>query len=132
MPDYPGWFAAIYTNGSHDPVGSVRRSKRLHWTMKEARQEMEGWVCQLGLGKIAWDTVADDVIVASLPSYIAAISNIYLPVGDPPTLNGTDNAILSRPTTRAVSRYRRSDIRSRRGRALDVGDSDEVEPRPRR
>ena|SRR5215467_12986020 len=69
---------------------SVRRSKRLHWTMMEARQEMEGWVCELGLGKISWDTVADDVIVARVPGHIAVMSCIYLPIGDPPTLNATE------------------------------------------
>jgi hypothetical protein len=79
MPDHPGWFAVIYANGCHDLVGSVRRSRRLHWTMTQARQEMEGWVCQLGLGKTSWDTVADDVIVARLPGHVAVISNIYLP-----------------------------------------------------
>jgi hypothetical protein len=84
MSEHPGWFAVIYANGCHNLVGSIRRSKRLHWTMTEAKQELEGWVAQLALGKISWDTVADDVIVARVPGHVIVISNIFLPVGSPP------------------------------------------------
>lgn len=94
MPDQVGWFAVIYASGSHDIVGSVRRSKRLHWTMAEARQEMEDWIVELGLGKIYWDLIADDVIIARLTGHIAVISNIYLPAGDPLDLNDAQYARL--------------------------------------
>jgi len=109
MPDRVGWFAVIYSNGSHDLVGSVRRSKRLHWTMREARHEMEGWVFELRLGKISWDTVEDNVIVARLPRHIAVISNMYLPVDKLPALNGANYTRSSNSATPPIEANRDSE-----------------------
>ena len=36
-----GWTAMIYVADSRDVAGAVRRSQRLHWTLKDGQAEAE-------------------------------------------------------------------------------------------
>lgn len=86
--DRPGWFAVIYADGKHDLVGSIRRSKRLHWTQREARKELEHWADELGIKPVAWDLVDDDVIIGRSPGHVFVVSSIRLP-SEGPTPQGS-------------------------------------------
>jgi hypothetical protein len=59
----------IYVSDSRDVAGAVRRSKRLHWKQEGARQEVEGWVTQVGFDPVRWEIADDETLVGRIPGH---------------------------------------------------------------
>jgi hypothetical protein len=69
----------IYVSDSRDVAGAVRRSKRLHWKQEGARQEVEGWVTQMGFDPVRWEITDDETLVGRIPGHFVVVSSLLLP-----------------------------------------------------
>jgi hypothetical protein len=75
-----GWAALVLVdNGNGHLIGARYRSPRLHWDSLAARQEAESWV-----GKLAWETVDYDTLIARQPGRHVVVASILLPEGAVP------------------------------------------------
>jgi len=62
-----GWTAMIYFADSRDVVGAVRRSQRLHRTLKDGQAGAENWASELG-HEIVWQSVDDLTLIGRIPA----------------------------------------------------------------
>lgn len=75
-----GWTAMIYVADSRDVAGAVRRSQRLHWTLKDGQAEAESWASELG-HEIVWQSVDDLTLIGRMPGHFVVVASILLPKG---------------------------------------------------
>ena len=73
------WCGMIYVSDSRDVAGAVRSSKRLHWKQEAARQEVEGWVTQMGFDPVRWEIADDETLVGRIPGHFVVVSSLLLP-----------------------------------------------------
>lgn len=91
------WAAVLYPSGVADIVGAARRSPRLHWTKRAAREEAQQWIEDLRIGPMTWEAVDGGLLtIGRNRSYIAVIYSILLPRGQAPPRNnpGRDKATM--------------------------------------
>jgi hypothetical protein len=74
-----GW-AAIYFSENRDIVGSVRRSKQLHWTREGALRELGRWLT----GQfIKWQIIQDDMQIGRVETgngpRVVVVTSVLLP-----------------------------------------------------
>ena len=73
------WCAMIYVAESRDVAGAVRRSKRLHWKQEDARREVEGWVAEMGLDPVCWESIDDETLIGRIRGHFVVVSSLLLP-----------------------------------------------------
>jgi hypothetical protein len=89
------WLAILFPARATDVVGAVRSSVRLHWTVRDARDEAERWAEEMRIGPIAWGAVDEQIIVGRTPTHVAVVRGIPLPRGDPPSGSEPETPIAS-------------------------------------
>jgi hypothetical protein len=78
-----GWAATILASGTADVIGAVRRSSRLHWTLRAAQEEAQAWVTEMGYGEIIWGSLDDQMAIGRIPGHAVVVRSILLPLGSP-------------------------------------------------
>ena len=88
------WGAVLFRTTNPEVVEGaiVRRSERLHWNNDAAKEEVLGWMRELGqnrfTGEIEWQS-AEDVTIGRFahdPNHVAVIRSMLLPLGRPPRM----------------------------------------------
>jgi len=78
-----GWAAMILASGVADVIGAVRRSPRLHWTLRAAQEEAQAWATEMGRGEIIWGSPDDQMLIGRIPGHAVVVRSILLPLGRP-------------------------------------------------
>jgi len=78
-----GWAATILASGTADVIGAIRRSSRLHWTQRAAREEAQAWATEMGHGQIIWGNLDDEMLIGRIPGHAVVVRSILLPLGRP-------------------------------------------------
>ena len=81
--DQRGWAAIIFASNVADVIGAIRRSTRLHWTQRAARQEAERWAAEMALGPIAWESLDEQVTMGRTHRNAVVVSSFLLPLDSP-------------------------------------------------
>ena len=53
--------------------------ERLHWKQADDSCELEGWVTQMGLDAVRWETVDDETLIGRIPGHFVVVSSLLLP-----------------------------------------------------
>jgi hypothetical protein len=80
------WAAMLFPSGAiagGAVTGALRGSRRLHWTMREARAEAEQWAAEMSFGPIRWETLDDQMVIGRNHNHTAVLRSILLPEGQP-------------------------------------------------
>jgi hypothetical protein len=79
------WAAMLFPSGigAAEVIGALRGSRRLHWSMREARAEAEKWAAEMKFGPIHWEVVDDEVVIGRNHDHIAVLRSVLLPQGQP-------------------------------------------------
>jgi hypothetical protein len=86
------WGAVLFITTNPEVIEGaiVRRSERLHWTSRAAKEEVLAWSRQLPptnpAGGIEWQS-AEDVTIGRFtndPNHVAVIRSMLLPLDKPP------------------------------------------------
>lgn len=80
--DQRAWTATIFASGIADVIGAVRRSPRLHWTQRAARQEAETWAADMSLGPVAWESVDEQMTLGRTAGHAVVVRSVLLPLGE--------------------------------------------------
>jgi hypothetical protein len=84
-----GWAAMLFPAGPAvaEVTGALRGSRRLHWTMRAAQQEAEGWVDEMKLEPIRWEVIDDQCVIGrSNDAHTVVLRSVLLPEGAAPPL----------------------------------------------
>jgi hypothetical protein len=88
--DRPAWITVIFTENPA-VIGAIRRSERLRWTSREAKEDAEGWIREMGFSEpIAWRAAepADGkhmLLIGHVPNHTVVVGSVRLPRGKPPS-----------------------------------------------
>jgi hypothetical protein len=87
--DRSAWITVIF---SENPavIGAIRRRERLRWTSREAQEDAEGWIREMGHSDpIAWRAAVASgdkpmVLIGHVPNHTVVVGSVLLPKGKPP------------------------------------------------